>query len=96
MGDVSREERVQLNASGWTALAERDTTRVKLLLQNQEAAGGINVLIRFSATDPGASATTGLILHPEATLVDAPACVSAAWGRSASGTPYVWVHEETP
>ena len=96
MGDVSREARVQLNASGWTELAERDTTRVKLHLQNQEAAGGINVLIRFADEDPGASATTGQILHPEATLIDSPACVAAAWGRAASGTPYVWVHEETP
>lgn len=95
MGDTSREERVALNASGWTEIADRDTSRVKLLIQNQEAAGGINIVVRFSDTDPGTGVSTGLILHPEVTLIDTPACVSKAWGRAASGTPYVWVHEET-
>ena len=97
MGRATRDAAVALNASGWTAMAAANTRRSKLLIQNLEAAAGINILLRCSDTDPGAGATTGFILHPEATLVDSPdACLTAVWGRSASGTPSVWVREEEP
>ena len=94
MSRVTSQGAVALNADGWVQLASADTTRVGLVIQNLAAEGGVKVLLRFTASDPGAGVSTGYELGGGESW-NAPT-VSAAWARASADTPSAWVIEEHP